>query len=47
MLEALLAAAYAGLGHRWFMFLLLTLALPPFIAGLLLLTAGQRSPAQP
>jgi hypothetical protein len=47
LLEALLAAAYAGLGHRWLTFLLLTLALPPFIAGLLLLAEGQRSPAQP
>jgi hypothetical protein len=47
LLEALLAAAYAGLGRTWFMPLLLTLALPPFIAGLLLLAGGQRSPAQP
>ena len=44
LLEALLAAVYAGLAHRWFMFLLLTLALPPFIAGLLLLTGGRESP---
>jgi hypothetical protein len=39
-----MAAGYAGLGHR---FLMLTLALPPFIAGLLLLTGSERSPAPP
>jgi hypothetical protein len=43
LLEALLAAAYAGLGRNWFVFLLLTLSLPPFIAGLLLLMGSQRS----
>jgi hypothetical protein len=43
--EALIAAAYAGLGRPYSGFLLLTLALPPFAAGLLLLAGDQRSPA--